>query len=214
MRLTRRLALLAAASATLLTACGAANSSAGGGKAQDMALGAENAPVTIIEYASFSCPACAQFHETVLPELKKNYIDTGKVRFIFREFPAGNAEIGAIGALVARCVADSPAKYFKTADALFDQQMAIFQAAQQNQHRQKFLDIARASGVSEEEYSKCVSDPDQIAKLNAQAEEAHKKYGITSTPTLVLDGKVLPNTESNPYTYESLAAQIDAKLAK
>src|ERR1700687_5944958 len=84
----------------------------------DESLGSANAPVTIIEYASMTCPHCAHFHETTFPELKKKYIDTGKVRFIFREFPLDS--VAATAFMVARC-ADKD-KYFPMIEVLFQQQ--------------------------------------------------------------------------------------------
>src|SRR6202163_3599537 len=84
----------------------------------DESLGSANAPVTIIEYASMTCPHCAHFHETTFPELKKKYIDTGKVRFIFREFPLD--QLAAAGAMLARCAGKD--KYFPMVETLFQKQ--------------------------------------------------------------------------------------------
>src|SRR5262249_9747747 len=118
------------------------------GPLPEMSLGDENAPVTIVEYASMTCPHCAAFHETVYPELKKRFIDTGKVRFIFREFPLD--QLAAAGFMLARCA--SADKYFPLIETLF--------AKQRDWVVQRplvpLLAIARQAGFTEETFNECL----------------------------------------------------------
>jgi protein-disulfide isomerase len=208
----RRTLLVTAAAMGLLTACnneakGPAVSSA------DMALGPADAKVTVIEYASLACHVCLDFHEKVWPQLKANYIDTGKIRFIFREYPTGQPQIATAEHLLARCMASTPDKYFEAVDMFFGQQAAVFEAAGSGQVREKLLSIAKTGGLSEEQFTACIADADQIARLNKVAEDATKKYKIDGTPTIIINEEVLANTVADPYTYEKIAAAIDAKLA-
>lgn len=210
MLLDRRTVLLSSA-AVLAVACspGGGNSAAVTG---DMALGPADAKVTVIEYASLACHVCEDFHKDVWPQLKANYIDTGKIRFIFREFPTGNPQIATAEHLLARCMSSTPEQYFRVVDVFFQQQEAVFAAAQSGQIREKLLEIARTGGLSEEQFNQCIADPEQIARLNAVAQDGDRQFKIAGTPTIIINGEVVPNTPEAPYTYEMLAARIDAKL--
>lgn len=208
----RRTLLLSTAALGLLAACGGKT----GGVAvssEDMALGPADAKVTVIEYASLACHVCFDFHEKIWPQLKANYIDTGKIRFIFREFPTGQPQIATAEHLLARCMTNTPEKYFEAVDMFFGQQKAVFAAAASGQVREKLLELAKTGGLSEEQFTACIADADQIARLNKVAEEGTKAYKIEGTPTIIINGVPLENTVADPYTYEKIAAAIDAKLA-
>jgi protein-disulfide isomerase len=209
----RRLFLAATAAATLLIACG---DKAGGGAAAsgDIVMGSATAPVTMIEYASTMCPHCAEFHDLIWPQLKANYIDTGKVKFIFREFATEPREFAYAGFLMARCVGTTPEKYHEMLGVLFQQQRAIFEAARAGQGREKLLEIARTAGMSEEQFNACVTDQAGAERIRAVEQNAIDQFKIEGTPTVIIDGEVIPNTIEAPYTYASLAARLDAKLAK
>jgi len=146
----------------------------------DMAQGDEKAPVTIIEYASMTCPHCAQFHATTYPELKKRYIDTGKVRFIFREFPLDQLALAAF--LLARC--SGPDKYFPMIDTLFQ--------TQKDWIVQKplgpLLAIAKQAGMSEQAFNECLQDKKLIDGLEAVRQQA-MKLNVQSTPSFFVNGK-------------------------
>jgi protein-disulfide isomerase len=146
----------------------------------DMALGDEKAPVTIVEYASMTCPHCATFHATTFPELKKRYIDTGKVRFIFREFPLDQLALAAF--LLARCA--GPDKYFPMIDTLF--------AMQKEWVTQKplppLLAIAKQAGMSEQAFNECLQDKKMIDGLEDVRQRA-MKIGVQSTPSFFIQGK-------------------------
>ncbi len=209
----RRQFALFASSLALVAACegggGVASKSAVEG---DMALGPADSKVTLIEYASLACHACAAFHKDVWPQLKTSYIDTGKIRFIFREFPAGEPTIARAEHMLARCMSSTPDQYFKAVDMFFDAQDSVFQAAQAGQLREKLLELAKTGGLSDEQFTTCIADDVQTKRLQTVAEEGEKAFKITGTPTLILNGEVLDNTVENPYTYERLAKLIDAKL--
>jgi protein-disulfide isomerase len=210
MPLNRRTVLLSTA-ALMAAACSPGGSSSAA-VTGDMALGPADAKVTVIEYASLACHVCEDFHKEVWPKLKQNYIDTGKIRFIFREFPTGNPQIATAEHLLARCMSSTPEQYFRTVDVFFQQQEAVFAAAQSGQIREKLLEIARTGGLSEEQFNQCISDPEQIARLNTVAQDGDRQFKIMGTPTIIINGEVVPNTPEAPYTYEMLAARIDAKL--
>jgi len=147
----------------------------------DRVLGKEDAPVTVVEYASMTCPHCAHFHETTYPELKKRYIDTGKVRFIFREFPLDPLAAGA--SMLARC-ADKE-QFFPLIETLFQQQSkwAVEKPIPQ------LLAIARQAGFSEEKFKACLSDQKMLDAMQAEQKRATDKFQVNSTPTLFVNGK-------------------------
>ncbi len=148
----------------------------------EMALGDEKAPVTIIEYASMTCPHCAAFHETTFPEIKKKYIDTGKVRFIFREFPLDQLAMAAF--VLARCA--GPDKYFAMIDTLFEQQKVWVTQRPLG----PLLAIAKQAGMSEEEFNECLKDKKIMAGIEDVRQRAIK-LKVQSTPTFFVNGKPL-----------------------
>ena len=148
------------------------------------ALGAADAPVTIVEYASMTCSHCATFHTTTFPELKKKYIDTGKVRFIFREFPFEPVATAAF--MLARCMPDD--KYFPMVSTLFETQKAW---AFGNDPAAGLLQVARQAGMSQQEFEKCLTDQALADKVQASALYANKELGVNATPTFFINGKKL-----------------------
>ena len=130
----------------------------------DRVLGKDDAPVTIVEYASMTCPHCAHFHETTYPELKKRYIDTGKVRFIFREFPLDPLAAGA--SMLARC-ADKD-KFYPLIETLFQQQTkwAVEKPIPQ------LMAIAKQAGMSEQTFNACLSDQKMLDAMQAEQKRA------------------------------------------
>jgi protein-disulfide isomerase len=149
----------------------------------DKIQGDEKAPVTIVEYASLTCPHCEHFHATVYPVLKKNYIDTGKVRFIFREFPRDPVDIGAF--MLARC---APAdKYFPMVDVLFDQQKNW---AFTKDAAKQLLMIAKQAGFTEESFDKCLSDKKLAGEIRDVGKRAYEQFKVDSTPTIFINGQM------------------------
>jgi len=149
----------------------------------DMSLGDEKAPVTIIEYASMTCPHCANFHETTYPELKKKYIDTGKVRFIFREFPLD--QLAAAAFMLARC--GGKERYFPMVETLFQQQRTW--AVQRP--LQPLLAISKQAGLSEAGFNECLKNQQVLDGIEDVRKRAAEKLNVQSTPTFFVNGKQL-----------------------
>jgi protein-disulfide isomerase len=151
------------------------------GPLPEQVLGAVEAPVTIVEYASMTCGHCATFHEKTYPELKKRYIDTGKVRFIFREFPLD--PLAAAGFMLARCAGDG--KYFPLVETLFHKQREW--AVQKP--LPPLLAIARQAGFTEDSFNKCLQNQKLLDDIEKVRERAAAKFGVNSTPTFFINGK-------------------------
>ena len=147
----------------------------------DKVLGADNAPVTIVEYASVTCPHCATFHQQTYPTLKSKYIDTGKVRLIFREFPTQPAPVAIAGFMLARCAGD---KYYPMLDAIFDQQKSWAQDPYQG-----FLRIARQAGFTQESFETCLKDSKLAEQIQQVAQRGNTEFKVESTPTFFINGK-------------------------
>ena len=148
----------------------------------DESLGSANAPVTIIEYASMTCPHCAHFHETTFPELKKKYIDTGKVRFIFREFPLD--QLAAAGAMLARCAGKD--KYFPMIDTLFSQQREwVVQKP-----LEPMFNIAKQAGFTQQSFDECLANQQMLNGIEESRTRAASKFNVNSTPTFFINGKI------------------------
>jgi len=157
----------------------------------DMSLGAKDAPVTIIEYASMTCPHCAAFTKDVFPQIKSTYIDTGKVRFIFREFPLDQVALAA--SALARCVAkDDSNKYFAIIDILFNQQAGL-----QNQAFETINRVGKQAGLTEAAIKACVQDDLTVQKgILADREYANQTLKIDSTPSFFINGTLVKGETS------------------
>ena len=163
----------------------------------DRSLGKDDAPVTIVEYASMTCPHCAHFHETTYPELKKRYIDTGKVRFIFREFPLDPLAAGA--SMLARC-ADKE-KFFPLIETLFQMQRTWAV----DKPIPPLMAIAKQAGFTEQSFNTCLSDQKMLDAMQEEQKRATDKFKVNSTPTLFINGKM----QKGGVTIEELAKVID-----
>jgi protein-disulfide isomerase len=187
----RRHFLALAGAGAALAACGDAANGAGdrptGELAADRALGSPGAPVTVIEYASVMCVHCQSFHLNTWPAFKEKYVDSGKVRFIFREIPTAPSDLAMAGFLLARCAPED--KYFDVIDVLFHQRNQILQASATGQAREIYLRIARSAGVSEDQFDACLSDEDEIKRIAQVGEDAADRYGQISTPMFIIDGE-------------------------
>jgi protein-disulfide isomerase len=173
------------------------------GALPDMAIGDAKAPVTIVEYASMTCPHCAYFSETTFPELKKRYIDTGKVRFIMREFPLDPLAEAAF--MLARCVAkDDAQKYVAMVDTLFRQQKTW--AVQKPVP--PLMTIMKQAGMNEKDFEACLSNQKLLENVQAVRQRAVDVLKVQSTPTFFINGKMTPGAVS----IDDLAKQIDPYL--
>jgi len=157
----------------------------------DMALGPANAPVTITEFASMTCPHCAAFTERVFPKIKSEYIDTGKIRFVFREFPLDVK--AAAGSMLARCIAkDDANKYFAVVDLLFRQQEAW---ALKNT-TETLIRIGKQAGLSQQQVEDCLKDQALLDKIAADQKYANEVLKVNSTPTFFLNGEMMKGEQS------------------
>jgi protein-disulfide isomerase len=151
------------------------------GPLPDIVEGAASAPATIVEYASMTCSHCAAFHEQVWPALKAKYVDTGKAKFILREFPLDPLAIAAF--MTARCA--GPDKR----DALIDR---LFASQQDWAFHDEPLDrLRRAAGLSPADFLACVKDKALFDGVNAERDSAAARFGLDSTPTFFVDGRKL-----------------------
>jgi protein-disulfide isomerase len=207
----RRQVILGASLAALAACSGGNGAAAGGGPGpDDMTLGSANARATLIEYASATCPHCAHFHETVWDQLKANYIDTGKLRFIFREFPTPPEAVAVAGFQLSRCGGATPEQYFARLGEIFRQQHDMFASGTMEGVRAKLLEIGASSGLSEQQVMQCISDdagPERIRRI----EDGSRQFNVTGTPTLILNGRKLEDPRA--LTYEGLSQMIDQALA-
>ncbi|WP_018146612.1 DsbA family protein [Henriciella marina] len=193
--LTRRSSILAV-SFLMMAACGASGDETGQANGsseaalQEISLGADDAPVTIVEYASWTCPACLQFHNEVVGNLKEDYVDTGKVRYVFREFPTAPAEISVAGFAIARCAGED--SYYDVLDELFSRQTAILSLARQGgQVKQALQQVAANHGISDPaEFDACLQNSDVRRAISASV-AAGDQQGVNATPTVFLNGEQL-----------------------
>lgn len=169
------------------------------GALPEMTLGKDDAPVTIIEYFSMTCSHCANFHNSTFDGLKTKYIDSGKVRFIAREFPFDPRAAAAF--MLARCAPKE--QYFPFVSMLFKQQMT-WAAAQDG--RAALLQMSRLAGFSEESFNACLTNQKLLDDVNATRERGATEFGINSTPTFIINGKVYTGNMS----LEQMSAIIDS----
>jgi protein-disulfide isomerase len=150
----------------------------------DMALGPKDAAVTITEYASMTCPHCARFAEEVFPKIKAAYIDTNKVRYVFREFPLDIK--AAAGSMLARCIAkDDAGKYFAVIDMLFKSQEDW--AGPKTTEALKL--IGKQAGLSGQAVEACLKDQALLDKIAADQKYANEILKVNSTPTFFINGE-------------------------
>ena len=171
------------------------------GALSEEVLGPEDAKVTIVEYASMTCSHCAHFQETTWPTLKKDYIDTGKVRFILREFPFDPRAAAAF--MLARCAPEG--KYYPMVDVLFDKQKdwAFVKNA-----RAPMENIAKLAGFTQESFEACLTNQKLLDDINAVRERGASEFGVDATPTFFINGKKY----SGAMSVEQMSAIIDPLL--
>jgi protein-disulfide isomerase len=173
------------------------------GDLPDLALGPADAKVVVVEYASMTCGHCANFHNKVFPEIKKKYIDTGKVRFVMREFPLDN--LAAAASMLARCAGGD--KTYPMIESFFQTQADWAYA--KGSPLPKLFEIAKQAGFTQESFDKCLTDQKLLDQLTAVRTRASEVFGVNSTPTFFVNGKRAPAP-----TLEALDALIEPLLAK
>jgi protein-disulfide isomerase len=154
------------------------------GELPELALGSNDAKVIIVEYASMTCGHCATFHTTVFPELKKKYIDTGKVRFVLREFPLDN--LAAAASMLARCAGGD--KTYPLVGVLFEKQN---EWVVRGNPVPNLFEIAKQAGFTQESFDKCLTDQKLLEQISAVRTRASERFGVSSTPTFFVNGKRL-----------------------
>ncbi len=169
----------------------------------DLTLGPADAKVTVVEYASTTCPHCAHFETDVFENFKKKYIDTGKVRFVYREFPLDN--LAAAVSMLARCAGGD--KTFPLIQTFYAKQAEW--AFTQGNPVPKLFDIAKQAGFTQESFDKCLTDQKLLDQITAQRTRASDTFGVNATPTFFINGKKLPETP----TLEAFDKVIEPLLA-
>jgi protein-disulfide isomerase len=169
----------------------------------DMALGPKDAAVTVVEFASMTCGHCANFTETVFPKIKSEFIDTNKIRFVFREFPLDIK--AAAGSMLARCIAkDDAGKYFTVVDMLFKQQNEWVM----KNTAETLTRIGKQAGLSQQQVEECLKDQALLDKIAADQKFANEVLKVNSTPTFFINGEMLRGEQ----TFEEFSKKITPLL--
>ncbi len=167
----------------------------------EQSLGDPNAPVTVIEYASLTCPHCATFHRETLPRLKERYIDSGKVRLVYRDFPLDQRALDA--AVVAHCA--EPERYFDFLDVLFESQESWARAAD---HVPALVLLAKLGGLPEERVRQCLANEELVNAVLGERLQGQNEHNVRSTPSFVIGGQ----TYAGDRGIEEFAKLIDPLL--
>ncbi|HET6389715.1 DsbA family protein [Hyphomicrobium sp.] len=170
----------------------------------DLAIGPKDAKITIVEYASMTCPHCAHFSNDVFEKIKTKYVDTGKVRFIYREFPLDN--LAAAVSMLARCAGDD--KTFPLIETFYEKQADW--AFANGSPVPKLFDIAKQAGFTQESFDKCLTDQKLLDQITAQRARASDTFGVNATPTFFINGKRL----QEPPTVEGFDKVLEPLLAE
>ncbi len=180
-----------------------------GSRAADaMIIGAEDAPLTVVEYASVTCPGCASFHLNIFPAIKEQLIETGQVRFEFRELPTNPQREAFAGFILARCSATTtgPQSYFAVIDALFKRQQEWVRGPNRGQ---ELRNIAAQAGLDDESFEACFRRQDIRDVIQGNIQEA-RDQGVSGTPTFFIDGQSF----NMPYDPEEAVAALTAEVEK
>jgi protein-disulfide isomerase len=170
------------------------------GPLDDIPMGSPTAPVTIIEYASMTCPHCAAFAVNTFPKLKEKYIDTGKVKYIMREYPLDS--LAAAAFMLARCA--GPEKYYPLIETLFAQQ----QKWAVKEPIPPLLAIVKQAGFNQQSFEACVNDKDLLAKVQQMRNRGKEKFKVDATPTFYINGERYPGALAIEDLDKAIAALI------
>jgi len=168
---------------------------------QERVIGSPDAPVTVVEYFSLTCPSCATFHNDVYGDLKKKYVDSGKVRFVFKEFPRDGVDLRA--GMMARCA--DPRRYTGLIKVLFKNQPSWTRS---NNPLAELAKIGRLAGIDDATFESCLASEELANGLLAERQNAAAQ-GVRSTPTFAIDGQLYPGSR----TIEEFSKIIDPLLA-
>jgi len=167
----------------------------------DQVLGKAEAPVTIIEYASPTCGHCANFHKTVLPRLKAEWLDTGRARLIYRDYPTGPHALSVGAAMIPHCA--GPERYFGLLGLIMEQQERWMGSDNPLAELKK---LAKLAGMGEDKVDVCLRRQDLATAIDTRARDAYDRLGIDGTPAFVIAGKVLQGARP----FEELDAALKA----
>ncbi len=171
----------------------------------DMVMGQADAPVTVVEYASFTCPHCGNFHRTVFEEFRKNYIDTGKVRFVYREVYFD--KFGLWAGMIARCGGEM--KYFGIAGLLYTTQKEWIGDAQEATIAENLRKTGLKAGIGKEQLDACLNDQTMAKAMVANFQKQATEDKVEATPTFIINGE----KHSGEMSYEEFAKLLDTALA-
>ncbi len=197
-------ATLAAATIAPLAGTAMAQEAAAPAAVAELSMGKADAPVTLIEYASYTCPHCQRFHEEVFGKIKANYIDTGKVRFIYREVYFD--KYGLWAAMIARCGGEM--KYFGISDMLYDTQKDWLAPGDDAGIAENLRKVGLKAGLSADEIDQCMNDEGKARAMVETYQKNATADKIEGTPSFIIDGQLYKNMG-----YDEFAATLDAKLA-
>jgi len=170
------------------------------GPLDDIPMGSPTAPVTIIEYASMTCPHCAAFAVNTFPKLKEKYIDTGKVKYIMREYPLDS--LAAAAFMLARCA--GPEKYYPLIETLFAEQ----QKWAVKEPIPPLLAIVKQAGFTQQSFEACINDKDLLAKVQQMRNRGKEKFKVDATPTFYINGERYPGALAMEDLDKAIAALI------
>ncbi|MDT0635958.1 DsbA family protein [Spectribacter hydrogenoxidans] len=154
----------------------------------ETALGSADAPVTLVEYGSLTCDHCVRFHREVLPDIKSRYIDTGRLRFVYRNFPTSAAALR--GAVAARCAGD---QYYQMLDALY---ASVRDWARQDDVDSALVQQAAAIGLNQKSFGACLDAPRHKRAITREQRRASREHGVLGTPTFLINGEVVPGKKN------------------
>jgi protein-disulfide isomerase len=196
--------------ATAAVALGVLAGLAGGAHAEegDIALGPAKAPVTVIEYASLTCPHCARWETEVFPAFKRKYVDTGQVRYVLREFPTPPEELAEAGFLIARCA--PPSKFYDVVETLFAGQKDLYES---KDARAWLMKAGQVAGLSDAQVKTCIEDQNNEKALAARIDANAKAYDVKGTPTFFVNGKQVGEGEVTLADLDKAIADAGGKPA-
>ena len=195
-------AIAAVPAAAALAPLAPARAAGIGERPGDMAVGAPDAPVTVIEFFSLTCPSCERFHKQVYNRLKPEYVDAGKVRFVARDFPLNAPALQA--AVLAHCAGRE--RYFTFIDVLFQ---TFDDWAGSRDFTDKLGQIGELGGVSRDQFADCLADQGLENSIFQSIADGQAEYGVSGTPTLVVNGE----TYDGQMSFDALSKHIDRLLA-
>ncbi len=169
---------------------------------EDEVMGNVNAPVTIIEYASMTCPHCKSFHEKIMPQIKEQYVDTGKAKYILRPFPFDGDRRGEAAFMLAKCAPNN--NYYPMIDELFRTQNVW---GRQGNPVPELLRIAKFAGMTEDDFKACLSNQELLTKIIKGRNKAVKDFGVQATPTVFVNDQKLGDSR-----FETVSKAIEAAL--